>query len=169
MKPMPELFRLKALVCDVDGTLTDGGLYYGPAGECMKRFDVRDGHGLMLARQAGFRLAFLTARTSDIVTARARELHIDVVLQGQKDKDSGFTRVCEALGVEAEEVAYMGDDLNDLPALARAGLAAAPADAAAQVRAAAHWVSSRPGGHGAVRELCEFLVEAREKPKHVGQ
>jgi len=125
---------VKLLVFDVDGVLTDGGLYYGPSGEALKRFDVKDGHALVMARLVGLPGAVLTARTSSIVEIRARELRLAAVAQGKKDKVLGLREILEQLGTPAEACAYMGDDVNDLGALQMAGLPSCPADAAAEVR-----------------------------------
>ena len=144
--------RVRVLVFDVDGVLTDGGLYYGDGGEVMKRFDVKDGHGLVLARQAGLRTAILTARSSTIVDVRGRELGVSLVLQGRKDKTAGFGELLAQLGVSADACAYMGDDVNDLGPLGRAGLSACPADAVPEVRQEVHYVARSRGGHGAARD-----------------
>lgn len=153
--------RVALLVCDVDGVLTDGRLYIGAQGELMKAFDVRDGHGIKLLREAGIEVAILTARRSDIVAARAKELGIARVLQGQADKLTGFTRLLTDTGIAADACAYIGDDWPDLPVLARAGLAATVADACAEAKSAAHWTATAPGGRGAVRELAEFILKAQ--------
>ncbi len=149
------------LVLDVDGVLTDGGLYYGPEGEALKRFNVRDGHGLVLARAVGLRAAILTARRSRIVEVRGTELGLSPISQGNRDKARGFADLLEQTGIDAGRVAYVGDDVNDLPALKAARLAACPADAAPEVLAAAHFVTRAKGGHGAVREVVELVLKAR--------
>lgn len=149
---------IRLVVFDVDGVLTDGGLWYGKDGEVMKRFDVKDGHAIVLARLTGLPVAVLTARTSAIVETRAKELGVAKVFQGRKEKGPALEELCRELGVASSETAYMGDDVNDLPAMARCGLTACPADAVAEVRAAVHFVSSRPGGHGAARELLELVL-----------
>jgi 3-deoxy-D-manno-octulosonate 8-phosphate phosphatase (KDO 8-P phosphatase) len=153
--------RIRVLALDVDGTMTDGTLYIGPGGEAMKGFSVRDGFGLALLREAGIRLAIVTARQSEIVLQRAAELKFDAVLQRVHDKAQALAELAARFECTADAVAYMGDDWPDLPALRAAGLAAAPADAAAPVIAQAHWVSSRPAGHGAVREFAEWLLASR--------
>ncbi len=153
--------RVRLLLLDVDGVLTDGGLYYGPQGEALKRFHVKDGHGIVMWRVCGGRTAILTARTSEIVARRAAALKIDPVLQGQKDKHAGFTKLLELTQLPAEAVCYIGDDTNDLAVLESAGLAVAPADAVPEARAVAHWVTQASGGHGAVRELTEMLLRAQ--------
>jgi 3-deoxy-D-manno-octulosonate 8-phosphate phosphatase (KDO 8-P phosphatase) len=152
--------RVKLFVFDVDGVLTDGGLYYAEAGELMKRFDVKDGHGMVMARLAGMKTALLTARTSSMVEVRGRELKLDAVLQGRKHKGPGLKELLAQLQVSAEECAYMGDDVNDLAPMALVGLAACPADAAPEVRQEAHYVARNRGGHGAARELIELCLRA---------
>jgi len=152
--------HIKAIVFDVDGVLTDGGLWYGPTGEAMKRFDVKDGHAMVLARLTGLPIAILTARNSTIVEVRAQELKLAKVFQGRREKGPAFEELCLELGFPPAEVAYMGDDVNDLPALSRAGFSACPADAVPQVREAVHFVSARPGGHGAAREFIELVLHA---------
>ncbi|HWV38917.1 MAG TPA: HAD family hydrolase [Vulgatibacter sp.] len=152
---------VRLLVLDVDGVLTDGSLYYGPQGEELKRFDVKDGHGIVLWRELGNPTAILTARSSAIVATRAAELGIRHVLQGQRDKGRGFDRLLEQAGVRAEEVAYIGDDINDVPVLRRAGFAATPADGVPEVREYVHYVCKAGGGRGAIREVCELLIRAQ--------
>ena len=153
--------RVRMLALDVDGTMTDGTLYIGPGAEAMKGFSVRDGFGLALLRQAGLRIAIVTARQSSIVATRAAELRFDALMQGAADKGEALRALASEFGISVDEIAYMGDDWPDLPALAIAGLAAAPADATGPVLAAAHWVARRPAGHGAVREFAEWLLESR--------
>lgn len=160
MTPSDRAATIKAIVFDVDGVLTDGGLFYGPAGEAMKRFDVKDGHAMVLARLTGLPIAILTARTSTIVELRAQELKLARVFQGRREKGPAFEELCAELEVLPAQTAYMGDDVNDLPALSRAGLSGCPADAVPEVRQAVHFVSSRTGGHGAARELIELVLRA---------
>jgi len=161
MTPETRAARTRWVVLDVDGVLTDGRLYYGAQGEVMKTFDVRDGHGVKLLMRAGIEVALLTARRSEIVATRARELGIRVVLQGQSDKAAGFATLLAAHSVNAQDCAYMGDDWPDLPVLSQVGFATTVADACAPVRQIAHWVASRNGGYGAVRELAEFILHAQ--------
>ena len=160
MTPPDRAKNIKAVVFDVDGVLTDGGLWYGPTGEVMKRFDVKDGHAMVLARLTDLPIALLTARSSKIVEVRAQELKLTKVFQGRREKGPAFEELCLELGVPPAEVAYMGDDVNDLPALSRAGLSGAPADAVPLVRESVHFVSTRPGGHGAAREFIELVLHA---------
>ena len=151
---------VRVVALDVDGTLTDGTIFIGPEGEAMKGFSVHDGFGLTLLRESGIRLAIVTGRGSAIVEARAAELRFDAVLQRVRDKAAAMHELAERFGCPVEGIAYMGDDWPDLPAMAVAGLAAAPADARAPVLEAAHWVSTRPAGRGAVREFAEWLLES---------
>lgn len=152
---------LRLLALDVDGTLTDGRINIGPDGECFKSFSVRDGFGLTLLREAGIRLAIVTARRSSIVEHRARELHIEDIVQGAADKAAALAALCERHALPIETAGFVGDDWGDLPAMRVAGFAAAPIDAAPEVRERAHWLSSCPAGHGAIRELAEFILKAR--------
>lgn len=161
MSPEQRAAAVRLLVLDVDGVLTDGRLYFGADGEAMKVFDVRDGHGVKLLREAGIEVAILSARSSPIVERRARELGIARVMQGATDKGAGFAALAGAMQVATEHCGYIGDDWPDLAALARAGFAATVADAAPEVRAVAHWTTAAPGGRGAVRELAEFILRAQ--------
>jgi 3-deoxy-D-manno-octulosonate 8-phosphate phosphatase (KDO 8-P phosphatase) len=155
--------KVKLLIFDVDGVLTDGGLYYGPTGEVMKRFDVKDGHGLVMARLVGLSSAILTARTSQIVEVRAKELGMVAVLQGRKYKLQGLLDLLEQLKLAPEECAYMGDDVNDLPPMEKVGLPACPSDAAPEVRQRALFVAQSRGGRGAARELVEMCLKASNR------
>jgi 3-deoxy-D-manno-octulosonate 8-phosphate phosphatase (KDO 8-P phosphatase) len=152
---------VRLIVLDVDGVLTDGALYYGDEGEAFKRFDVKDGHAMVLARLVGVPIALLTARDSKIVEVRAAELKLAKVFQGRRDKGLAFAELCAELKVTPGEVAYMGDDLNDLAPLSVCGLAACPANAVDEVKARVQFISTKPGGHGAVRELIELVLKAR--------
>ncbi|HMO50815.1 MAG TPA: HAD hydrolase family protein [Kiritimatiellia bacterium] len=152
--------RVRALILDVDGVLTDGGLLYHANGES-KIFNVRDGHGIVLARLAGLRTAFLTGRASEAVRRRAAELKIDALREGVYRKGEALDELLRALDVQPEHVCYAGDDLVDLAVLRRVGFPAAPADAVPEVRDAAAWVATRPGGNGAVRELVEFILKSQ--------
>jgi 3-deoxy-D-manno-octulosonate 8-phosphate phosphatase (KDO 8-P phosphatase) len=145
----------------VDGVLTDGGLLVSAGGEEIKRFHVHDGLALVAARAADLRIAVLSSRASVAVTRRMAELGVSEVHQGVADKAAALDTLRERLGLAVSEVAMMGDDLPDLPAMARAGLALAPANAVAEVKRAAHWVARRRGGDGAVREAVEMLLKAR--------
>lgn len=161
MRAAPRASRVRLLVLDVDGVLTDGGLLVSAGGEEIKRFHVHDGLALVAARAADLRIAILSSRASAAVTRRMAELGVSEVHQGLADKAAALDALRERLGLAVGEVAMMGDDLPDLPAMARAGLALAPANAVAEVKRAAHWVARRRGGDGAVREAVEMLLKAR--------
>ncbi len=154
--------RVRLLCVDVDGVLTDAGMYYGPDGEVLKKFNTRDGMGLARVRQAGVAVAIISGEDSAIVHARAAKLKIDDVFCGASDKRLAIDQLCAQHGLTLDEVAYIGDDLNDVPALECVGLACAVADAADPVLAVAHYVTQRRGGEGAVREVCEFLIAAKQ-------
>ena len=155
------LRRIRLLVLDVDGTLTDGRLYYGKDGEALKAFDVRDGHGLrLLSTYGGVKLAVLTGRRADLVQQRCRELSIEHVVGQSRAKGEAIEKLAREAQVPLENAAFMGDDVNDLPALRRVALSCAPADAAPEVLREVAWISHKPAGRGAVRELCELLLAA---------
>jgi 3-deoxy-D-manno-octulosonate 8-phosphate phosphatase (KDO 8-P phosphatase) len=156
------LGAIRLLALDVDGTLTDGGIYYGPSGVEVQRFDVRDGLGLVMLRRAGVRLVMITGRGCPATARRARELGFDRYVPQSGPKDQVLAGLQTELGIAPEETLAMGDDLPDLPLFARAGFKACPSDATLAVRAVADWISTRPGGHGAVRELCDLLLASRE-------
>jgi len=162
-KPPRALLRsIRLVVLDVDGTLTDGRLYYGKEGEAFKAFDVRDGHGLRLLNlYGGVKLAVLTGRRADLVEQRCRELSIDRVVGSSRAKGTAIEQIAADLGVPLQQTAYMGDDVNDLPALRKVALSCAPQDAVPEVLGEVQWVSRRPAGRGAVRELCELLLAAK--------
>lgn len=153
--------RIKALVTDVDGVLTDGGMYYGPSGEVMKKFNTRDGMGIALLRKAGLRIAFITGEKIDIVLRRAEKLQVEDCYLGIDDKWAAMQDFLAKRGISAEDVCYVGDDVNDLPVLQRVGVALAVADAAESVKKAAHGVTSRKGGEGAIREIADAILAAR--------
>jgi 3-deoxy-D-manno-octulosonate 8-phosphate phosphatase (KDO 8-P phosphatase) len=153
--------RVRLLLLDVDGVLTDGSVDISSAGDEAKRFFIRDGLALVWARRAGIEVGLLSGRASGATSRRAAELGIRIVVQGNTDKRQGYLDVLTTGSYTDEDVAYMGDDLLDLPVLARAGLAAAPCDATDEVLARVHWVSRHPGGRGAVRELVELLLRSR--------
>ena len=153
--------RIRLLVLDVDGVLTDGRLYISAAGEELKVFHVRDGSGLVAAQRAGIAVAIISGRDSAAVTRRAAELGIRHVRQGVSDKGAEFDRLLAELGVAAEHAACVGDDTPDLPMLRRAGLAVAVADAHPALREAAHWITPSNGGLGAVRDVCDLLLSTR--------
>ena len=151
--------RVRLVAFDIDGTLTDGGLYFSAEGELCKRFDVRDGFGLTLLREAGLLIAIVTGRSSALVQRRGEDLGFDAIIQGSRDKHAAMLDLCTRFGLTPAECAFVGDDWPDLPALRHVGLAAAVAGASAEVLALAHWVSTAPAGRGAVREFCEWLLD----------
>jgi 3-deoxy-D-manno-octulosonate 8-phosphate phosphatase (KDO 8-P phosphatase) len=153
--------RIRLLVLDVDGVLTDGRLYLSPMGEELKVFHVRDGSGLVALQRAGIAVAIISGRDSAAVSRRATELGIRHVRQGVVDKGAELDRLLVELAVEPVETACVGDDTPDLPMLHRAGLAVGVADAHPALLAAAHWITRAPGGRGAVREVCDLLLNAR--------
>ncbi len=158
------------LLLDVDGVLTDGGIYFGEGGAEMKRFHIHDGMGIDLLKRAGIEVGILTGRVSGIVERRARELGMQVVKQGFYDKAAGFDEILREMGLAESEVAYVGDDVQDLSVLRRAGFRACPADAAAEVKAESDHVCARRGGDGAVREVADLILTVRGvKAKVIGE
>jgi 3-deoxy-D-manno-octulosonate 8-phosphate phosphatase (KDO 8-P phosphatase) len=158
---LPALRRVKLLVLDVDGVLTDGRLYYGARGESLKVFNVKDGHGIKQVAAAGITVAIISGRKSTIVTRRARELGIRHVSQGVSDKFAALTKLAGSRNLPLEHCACVGDDSPDVPMLRAAGLAIAVADAHPDARAVADLVTAHAGGQGAVREVCDWLVGAQ--------
>lgn len=154
---------IRLLVLDVDGVLTDGQLFLGDAGEQYKSFHSRDGHGLRLALQGGIELAILTGRESGVVRHRMQDLGIQHILQGCADKGAGMESILADLQIPASATAYVGDDVIDLPAMRRVGLAIAVADAHPLVTEHAHWQTSASGGKGALREICDEILHAQNK------
>jgi len=153
--------RVRLLLFDVDGVLTDGTILLDADGRESKRFSIKDGTAIVWARQAGLLTGVLSARSAAATTERARQLGMAIVRQQATDKAAAFAEILAEQRLEADAVAYMGDDLMDLPVLGQAGLSAAPADAVEAVRARVHFVSRLPGGAGAVRELIEGVLEAQ--------
>lgn len=153
--------RIRLVLLDVDGVLTDGTVIIHASGEESKGFDIKDGAAVVWALDAGLRVGLLSARESRATAERARQLGITIVVQGASSKSAAFEEILGDLDVAYDEVAYMGDDLVDLPVMSRSGLAGAPADAAAETAAAAHWISGRNGGRGAVREFLELILKAQ--------
>jgi 3-deoxy-D-manno-octulosonate 8-phosphate phosphatase (KDO 8-P phosphatase) len=158
--------RIRLVVFDVDGVMTDGGIYLGAtaSGEAveMKRFDIQDGLGVLMLRSAGLKVAIVTGRTSEAVRIRGEELEVDHVHQDRTaDKLRALTSILETLGVGWEETAFLGDDLPDLVVLRRVGLPAVVGNATSDARACALWAAEKHGGHGAVREFAEALLTAR--------
>jgi 3-deoxy-D-manno-octulosonate 8-phosphate phosphatase (KDO 8-P phosphatase) len=151
---------IRLMIFDVDGVLTDGTLWYGPAGEALKAFNAHDGHGIKLLAAGGVRIALLSGRRSKAVSVRARELGIREVHQGVDDKLVVFTKLLRKHRLNADAAGFMGDELVDLPVLERCGFACAPPEAPEAVRSRVHYVTEAPAGRGAVRELCDLVVRA---------
>jgi 3-deoxy-D-manno-octulosonate 8-phosphate phosphatase (KDO 8-P phosphatase) len=158
------LRRVKLLVLDVDGVLTDGRLFYGPKGELLKVFHVRDGHGIKQVSGAGITVAIISGRKSAAVLRRARGLGIKHVYQGVDDKLAALRKLAKSLKIPLDQCACVGDDTPDAPILDACGLGVAVADAHADALAAADLETTRPGGLGAVREVCDWLMAARAGP-----
>ncbi len=152
--------RVKLLLMDCDGVLTDGRLYFGPTGEELKVFHARDGQGLVDWHAAGFRSGIISGRNSPIVAMRAEQIGVEFVRQGQTDKVDAFNEILAAAAVSPDEVAYIGDDTPDVVLLKRVGLAVAVADAVDEARGIAHYVTTQNGGQGAVRELIQLLLQS---------
>ncbi|GAB4364061.1 MAG: HAD hydrolase family protein [Deltaproteobacteria bacterium] len=152
--------KVRLLLLDVDGVLSDGGITFDGEGRETKRFHVRDGHGIRMMQRVGLEVGILSGRHSGAVEVRAAELGISLVRQGAHDKVAVWKEILAERGIPAEDTAYVGDDLVDLPLLRQVGFSASVADAEEPVRAAADYVASRPGGQGAVREIIEFILRA---------
>lgn len=153
--------RVRLMIFDVDGVLTDGKLWYGPEGEAMKAFHTLDGHGIKMLAASGVASAILSGRRSQAVTKRAAELGIVHVLQGIEDKLGAYSGLLKQLGLPADATGYIGDDVVDLPVLVRCGFACAPREAPPDVRRRVQYVCEAPAGAGAVREICELLMRAQ--------
>lgn len=150
---------IRLLLLDVDGVLSDGRIIYDDHGIETKAFDVKDGHGIKLLQRAGLRVGIITGRQSRLVEIRAAELGIEILHQGVKDKLEPYRKILGESGLSDAEVAYVGDDVVDLPILRRVGFAAAVADAVEDIKSHVHYVCRRPGGRGAVREVCDLLLK----------
>ena len=160
---MVDYGKIKVLVLDVDGVLTDGGIIVGTDGSEMKKFNSLDGHGIKMWQRAGNIAAFLSGRTSAPTEQRARQLEVEYCLQECHDKLVAFNKLAADIGVDFLEIAYIGDDLPDLPPMRAAGFSAAAANAVEEVRKSADYVTKRRGGDGAVREVIEYLLKRSEK------
>ena len=153
--------QLKLLILDVDGVLTDGRLFFDANGEEYKCFHARDGHGIKLLRQTGVEVAVISGRKSQSVALRMKNLGVEYVYQGHENKVAAFNEIIQALGVKPVQAAHMGDDLLDLPLMVRAGLSIAVNDANNSVKEYADWCTEASGGLGAVREVCDFIMQAQ--------
>ncbi|MCL5277056.1 MAG: HAD hydrolase family protein [Deltaproteobacteria bacterium] len=155
---------IRMLLLDVDGVLTDGKLLYDKDGVELKAFDVKDGYGLVRLREAGIKVGIITAKPSDIVETRARDLGIDTLYQDVDNKLTAYSEIKRINGLDDREIAYIGDDVPDLGVLGQVGLPIAVRDAVEQVKRAAVYITKRPGGSGAVREVIELIMQARGMP-----
>ena len=155
-----KLAKIKLLLLDVDGVMTDGRIIYDNQGNELKAFDVKDGHGLKMLQRAGIKIGIITGRQSEVVAKRAAELGIDILYQKALTKLGPYREILAEQGLSDEQVAYVGDDVVDLPILRRVGFSATVADAVADVLPLVDYVTERTGGRGAVREICDLLLKA---------
>lgn len=153
--------RIRLMIFDVDGVLTDGSLHFGPEGEVIKTFNVLDGHGIKLLQQSGLETAIISARESTLVARRAADLGITHIYQGVHDKRAAFEQLLAQSGSVAEACGFIGDDVIDLPILSRVGFAASVPNGHPEVRSRVHYVTQLSGGHGAVREICDFILRVQ--------
>lgn len=153
--------QLELLILDVDGVLTDGRLFFDDNGREYKCFHARDGHGIKLLRQSGVEVAVISGRKSNSVALRMQSLGVDLVYQGHEDKRAAFAEILQTLGLRPEQAAHVGDDVLDLPIMAQAGFAVAVADAHFAVKQRADWCTQIPGGLGAVREVCDLIMQVQ--------
>jgi 3-deoxy-D-manno-octulosonate 8-phosphate phosphatase (KDO 8-P phosphatase) len=157
----PRARQVKLLLLDVDGVLTDGSITYLSGGGEAKSFNTQDGLGIKLLQESGVAVGIITARSSEAVERRAQDLNFAYVFQGKQDKLTVYESILKETGLRPPQTAYMGDDLMDLPILNRVGFAVAPANAVAEVRQRVHYTAERGGGRGAVREICDLILEAQ--------
>ena len=163
------LQKIKLLILDVDGVMTDGRIIFDSNGVESKFFNVKDGHGIKMLQRCGVEVGIISGRESQVVTNRAAELGINIVYQKSLDKLTPFERILVETGLAEEETAFIGDDLIDIPVLKKVGFAAAPADADAEVLPFVHYVAARSGGWGAVREVCDMIIKAQGKWEELTQ
>ena len=163
MSSFDEKLRLiELLVFDVDDTLTDGGTYYSDMGVALKRFNIRDGMGIVLLHKAGIKTAIITSEQTELVKKRAETLKIDKIIQGSRNKYASLSLLSNELDISLEQIAYIGDDVNDLHCLQKVGFSMAPSDAHDLIRNEVDYVSKYKGGNGAVRELCDLVLESKQ-------
>ncbi len=153
--------QIKLVIFDVDGVLTDGSLFLGDDGQEYKAFHSKDGHGMVMLQQSGVMIGIITGRTSEVVRKRMESLGIKHVFQGQKDKLPAYEELKQELSLSDEQVAYVGDDVVDLPVMTKVGLSIAVQDAHALTKEHAHWITPSNGGRGAAREVCEMLMHSQ--------
>ena len=159
--------KIKLLLLDVDGVLTDGRLYYGNNGEELKAFDIQDGLGIKLLQRGGIKVGIITGRSSELLKCRAEELDINPLVQGREDKLTALNEVLEGMDITMEEVAFVGDDLPDLAVIRRVGLGVTPCNGNHIVASQALWQTEKQGGHGAVREVADLILSAQRKLAHL--
>jgi len=152
---------IRLIIFDVDGVLTDGSLFIGDDGQEYKAFNSKDGHGMVMLQQSGVGIAIITGRTSEVVRIRMESLGIEHVFQGKREKRPAYEELKRATGLEDAEIAYVGDDVVDLPVMTQVGLAIAVQDAHPLTKQHAHWVTPSGGGRGAGREVCELIMDAQ--------
>ena len=155
--------KIKLLICDVDGVLSDGKVYFGNQQEELKNFNIKDGLGIKLMQKHGIKVAIITGRKSNIVAHRAKELGIELVYQGRSDKRATFDEIAANLNLSPEQIAHIGDDLPDLPLMKKSGLGICVADAYHYLLAQADWATAHSGGQGAVRDVADLLLTAQNK------
>ncbi len=159
-----KLEKVKLLVMDIDGTLTDGAMYYSADGEELKRFSTRDGMGVTLLHKSNIKTAILTSENSQIALKRGEKLKINKIILNSKDKTNALRQLSKEFSVNLDEIAYIGDDVNDLHAIQMAGVSACPSDSVEAIKNVADYISMYKGGNGAVREFCEMILKAQNKP-----
>jgi 3-deoxy-D-manno-octulosonate 8-phosphate phosphatase (KDO 8-P phosphatase) len=155
--------KIKLLLLDVDGVLTDGRLYYGNSGDELKAFDIQDGLGIKLLQRGGIKVGIITGRTSSLLKRRAQELDIQPLIQGREDKLTALNELLEDMDITLEEIAFVGDDLPDLAVLRRVGLGITPANGNHILASQALWQTKKSGGNGAVREVAELILNVQDK------
>lgn len=153
--------KIELVIFDVDGVMTDGSLLLGDDGQEYKAFNSLDGHGMRMLQEGGVSVAIITGRTSNVVEHRMKDLGVDLIYQGYRDKTPAFESLLKEVNLSMEQVAYVGDDVVDLPVMSRVGFAIAVQSAHPYVKKHAHWITQHAGGRGAVRDVCELLLEAR--------
>lgn len=153
--------QIELVIFDVDGVMTDGSLFFGDDGQEYKAFNSFDGHGMRMLLESGLQAAIITGRKSNVVKHRMQDLGVTLIYQGYRDKRPAFATLLQEVGLKAEQVAYVGDDVVDLPIMTKVGFAIAVHNAHPYVKQHAHWITGRTGGHGAVRDVCELMLEAR--------
>lgn len=155
--------HIKLVILDVDGTMTDGGMYYSPEGDVIKKFQVKDGMGIVLLKKAGFKVAIMTSEDSPIVAIRAKKLAVDATILGCHNKTDAVKLLAEEMQLEMQEIAFMGDDVNDYHAMKLVGFSTCPSDAVDAIKQISDFVCQAKGGNGAVREFAELLLRTHEK------